>query len=281
MIAYPTAVDIPSWYFDSALFSDSDVSRGDRDPFLILHVEQPEEQLRFDLVCRPASKLGADHLVLWRALRIQQELRRATDYFDITETQIMRLLGHEQCSEELRDHVIKLLRDMMHTHIRGDGKRVTWGGARRNFGLAAKLVMGSVNKDGMFSLRAGPDDRGFPIGLGTKSVPVSTVDIEVASEPPPPRPELRWQYNDPIELQPTKKRRPPHTPGFVYILSNPAMPGLIKIGKTRLDPADRAAQLQTTGVPAGFKVEYACRTPDPEVVEQAMHVAFGPVTCPH
>jgi len=36
------------------------------------------------------------------------------------------------------------------------------------------------------------------------------------------------------------------------------------------------AQLQTTGVPAGFKVEYACRTPDPEVVEQAMHVVFGP-----
>jgi len=65
-------------------------------------------------------------------------------------------------------------------------------------------------------------------------------------------------------------------PGFVYILSNPAMPGLIKIGKTRLHPVDRAAQLQTTGVPAGFKVEYACRTPDPEVVEKAMHVAFGP-----
>lgn len=71
-------------------------------------------------------------------------------------------------------------------------------------------------------------------------------------------------------------RRHPRTPGYVYILTNPAMPGLIKIGKTRLNPEDRANQLQTTGVPRGFQVEYACHTPDPEAVEQAMHVAFGP-----
>lgn len=73
-----------------------------------------------------------------------------------------------------------------------------------------------------------------------------------------------------------QRRRIPRTPGYVYILTNPAMPGLIKIGKTRLSPTDRAAQLHTTGVPRGFQVEYACHTPDPEAVEQAMHVAFGP-----
>jgi len=78
-----------------------------------------------------------------------------------------------------------------------------------------------------------------------------------------------------------RRPRPPRTPGFVYILTNPAMPGLIKIGKTRLAPGDRAAQLHTTGVPAGFQVEYACRTPDPEAVEQAMHVAFGPTRLSH
>ena len=83
-----------------------------------------------------------------------------------------------------------------------------------------------------------------------------------------------------IEVVGTPKNRQtprhPRTPGYVYILTNPAMPGLIKIGKTRLNPTDRAAQLHTTGVPRGFQVEYACHTSDPEAVEQAMHVAFGP-----
>lgn len=97
-----------------------------------------------------------------------------------------------------------------------------------------------------------------------------------------------WCFTNPkkTELQiefPKKQKvaRPPRTPGFVYILTNPAMPGLIKIGKTRLNPTDRAAQLHTTGVPAGFQVEYACRTNDPEAVEQAMHVAFGPTRLSH
>jgi hypothetical protein len=45
--------------------------------------------------------------------------------------------------------------------------------------------------------------------------------------------------------------------GFVYILSNPAMPNLLKIGKSDRDPsAFRAAELYTTGVPQPFKVEY-------------------------
>ena len=73
-----------------------------------------------------------------------------------------------------------------------------------------------------------------------------------------------------------KSRKQKSTPGYVYILTNPVMPGLIKIGKTRLAPADRAAQLHTTGVPSGFQVEYACHTPDPDAVERAMHDAFGP-----
>ncbi|WPU57050.1 GIY-YIG nuclease family protein [Stenotrophomonas acidaminiphila] len=280
--SYPSAVDIPSWYFESDLFSGCDVSEGGREPFLILHVEQPEEQLKFNLVCRwPVPKLGPDHMALWKVLRIQQELRGSERCFDISEGQIMRLLGHEVYSVEQRDHVIKLLRDMMNANLSGDGKWVTKGGAHRKLGLCSSLVFGNKRDDGIFSLMAGPDGGGFPAGLSTTSVPVSAVDIEVASQPPPPRPEPLWLPDEHIDPEPPTQYHRRRGPGFVYILTNPSMPGLIKIGKTRLNPIDRAAQLHTTGVPAGFQVEYACRTNDPEAVEQAMHVAFGPTRLSH
>jgi len=49
--------------------------------------------------------------------------------------------------------------------------------------------------------------------------------------------------------------RPEHH-GFVYILSNPAMPGLLKIGSTVGPVETRARSLsRTTGVPEPFKVE--------------------------
>ena len=63
----------------------------------------------------------------------------------------------------------------------------------------------------------------------------------------------------------------------VYVLSNPAMPGLVKIGRTSQDDhLDRVSQLYTTGVPVPFEVEYACRVPNPVDVESALHRAFAP-----
>ncbi len=63
----------------------------------------------------------------------------------------------------------------------------------------------------------------------------------------------------------------------VYVLSNPAMPGLIKIGKTQNEDATiRMSQLYTTGVPFPFDVEFACRVPNPDEVERALHTAFAP-----
>lgn len=63
----------------------------------------------------------------------------------------------------------------------------------------------------------------------------------------------------------------------VYVLSNPAMPGLVKIGYTTAPDANaRIGQLYTTGVPVPFRLEYACRTATPERVERALHEAFGP-----
>src|SRR5260221_10703360 len=60
--------------------------------------------------------------------------------------------------------------------------------------------------------------------------------------------------------------------GFVYILSNPAMPGCVKIGYSTHVPDYRAAQLsEATGVPKRFRVEYWCLTEDAELVEKRVH----------
>jgi len=65
--------------------------------------------------------------------------------------------------------------------------------------------------------------------------------------------------------------------GVVYILTNPAMPNLIKIGMTsQEDVKFRMAQLYTTGVPLPFECVYAARVSSYERVEKALHIAFGP-----
>jgi hypothetical protein len=64
---------------------------------------------------------------------------------------------------------------------------------------------------------------------------------------------------------------------IVYVLTNPAMPGLVKIGKTSgVDADGRISQLYTTGVPLPFKIEFACRARNEGEVEKALHIAFGP-----
>lgn len=59
--------------------------------------------------------------------------------------------------------------------------------------------------------------------------------------------------------------------GYVYILSNQKMPGLVKIGKTTRDVNSRASELFQTGVPAPFKVEYSVLCPDCDLLELAVH----------
>src|SRR6266702_6225119 len=45
--------------------------------------------------------------------------------------------------------------------------------------------------------------------------------------------------------------------GFVYVLINPSMEGMVKIGKTNRDPHQRAKELSaTTGVPTPFMSVY-------------------------
>jgi hypothetical protein len=62
---------------------------------------------------------------------------------------------------------------------------------------------------------------------------------------------------------------------FVYVLTNEALPGLIKIGMTTSPIETRMLQLDTTGVPLPFECYYAARVDDQKRVEKALHEAFG------
>ena len=63
---------------------------------------------------------------------------------------------------------------------------------------------------------------------------------------------------------------------IVYVLTNPAMAGLVKIGKTtQLEVDERMKQLYGTGVPVPFDCAFACQVKDATEVEKALHFAFG------
>ena len=61
----------------------------------------------------------------------------------------------------------------------------------------------------------------------------------------------------------------------VYILTNEAMPGYIKIGRTETDVGQRMSSLDTTGVPLPFQCYFAARVEDYALVEKMLHTAFG------
>jgi hypothetical protein len=58
---------------------------------------------------------------------------------------------------------------------------------------------------------------------------------------------------------------------WVYILSNPYMPGILKIGYTYNEPEERAAQLFKTGVPDEFIIAHRCKCFNGMRVEKAVH----------
>ena len=64
--------------------------------------------------------------------------------------------------------------------------------------------------------------------------------------------------------------------GYIYILSNPSMQGLLKIGITSRDVRERVTQLSAaTGVPKPFEIEYYCLTRDPEEIERSTQEHFS------
>ena len=64
--------------------------------------------------------------------------------------------------------------------------------------------------------------------------------------------------------------------GSVYVLTNPAMPNMVKIGKTTRNVELRLADLYSTGVPLPFECEYAAKVRDVDKTEKAFHTAFEP-----
>jgi len=59
--------------------------------------------------------------------------------------------------------------------------------------------------------------------------------------------------------------------GWVYIISNPAMPDLIKVGYSTKDPELRARELNNTGAPHPYIVEYEMLIEGPFQIEQQAH----------
>ena len=64
--------------------------------------------------------------------------------------------------------------------------------------------------------------------------------------------------------------------GIVYILTNPAMPDLVKIGQTTNEITNRLNELNTTGVPFPFDCLFAGEVDDCKLVENSLHKAFHP-----
>ncbi|MCY4385906.1 MAG: GIY-YIG nuclease family protein [Desulfurellaceae bacterium] len=68
--------------------------------------------------------------------------------------------------------------------------------------------------------------------------------------------------------------------GWVYIITNKAMPGLLKVGFTTKHPEERAQQLTAagkTGVPWPYVVEYQWWVEYPRALEQRVHAKLARV----
>lgn len=59
--------------------------------------------------------------------------------------------------------------------------------------------------------------------------------------------------------------------GYVYILTNQALPDLIKIGKTGRDSRERARELSSTSVPFPFKVAFEVFSDEYDNLEKEIH----------
>jgi len=77
-------------------------------------------------------------------------------------------------------------------------------------------------------------------------------------------------FNRFISYKKTQGSNPVSNEGIIYILSNPSMPGLVKIGKTS-DLKKRMASLYKTGVPEKFKCVFAKKVKNYSEVEKLLH----------
>lgn len=63
--------------------------------------------------------------------------------------------------------------------------------------------------------------------------------------------------------------------GFLYVLTNPSMPGLAKVGQSEKHPASRATELSNhTGIPTPFGVAFYIEVTNRVEAEQRVHSAL-------
>lgn len=67
------------------------------------------------------------------------------------------------------------------------------------------------------------------------------------------------------------------TKGIIYILTNEAMEGYVKIGKTSNNVEERMRQLDTTSVPLPFECYHASEVDDMDKAEKLLHDAFDDI----
>lgn len=65
--------------------------------------------------------------------------------------------------------------------------------------------------------------------------------------------------------------------GWVYVISNKSIPGLVKVGYSTKDPTSRAEELNHTGIPHKYVVDYDVLVDDPFRIEKKAHKLLGSV----
>lgn len=67
------------------------------------------------------------------------------------------------------------------------------------------------------------------------------------------------------------------TSGFVYCMSNPAMPGMLKLGYTERSPIERLQEsnVSSTWIPLDFCIEFAKHVKDPSKKEHVIHTILA------
>lgn len=64
--------------------------------------------------------------------------------------------------------------------------------------------------------------------------------------------------------------------GYLYIMSNSSFEGNpLKIGKSDRHPSERKKELQTTGVPDSFFIEYYIKVDNPDSLERSVHIELS------
>ena len=77
-----------------------------------------------------------------------------------------------------------------------------------------------------------------------------------------------------ISVVASTHREIPLSSGYIYILSNAAMPGLLKIRRTDRQPEQRARELRTTGDPHPFVLEHYVAVEDSSKSEAQVYRLF-------